>query len=37
MQNLNVLAKDLAIETDMQGNKLKKLDDAMITAENNAT
>jgi len=29
MSNINAMAKDLAIETRMQGEKLEKLDDNM--------
>lgn len=36
MQNLNGLAKDLALEVDVQGEKLQKLDENMTVADKNA-
>jgi len=36
MQNINMMAKDLAVETRNQGEKLEKLDSNMAAADNNA-
>ena len=36
MGNINEMAKDLAIETRNQGEKLEKLDDNMAVADKNA-
>jgi len=36
MSDINAMAKDLAIETRKQGEKLEKLDDNMAQADNNA-
>ena len=36
MGNINDMAKDLAIETREQGEKLEKLDDNMADADKNA-
>lgn len=36
MSNINAIAKDLAIETTQQGEKLKRLDQNMAEADNNA-
>lgn len=35
MQNLNEMAKDIAIETNAQGEKLNKLHENVIVAEHN--
>ena len=36
MANINEMARDLAIETKEQGNKLNRLDQNMAVADNNA-
>lgn len=37
MSNINSIAKDIAIETKAQGEKLEKLDENITTAEDNAS
>ena len=37
MSDINEIAKDIAVETQVQGEKLEKLDDNMATADDNAT
>jgi hypothetical protein len=36
MSNMNEIAKDIAVETKAQGEKMEKLDDNMGAAEENA-
>ena len=36
MSDINAIAKDLAIETNQQGEKLKRLDQNMADADHNA-
>jgi hypothetical protein len=36
MSDINSIAKDLAVETNQQGEKLLKLDENMAVAEDNA-
>lgn len=36
MTNINSIAKDIAVETQNQGEKLQKLDENMLIAEKNA-
>jgi hypothetical protein len=36
MSDINAIAKDLAIETNTQGDKLKRLDQNIADADNNA-
>lgn len=35
MQNINAIAKDINIEVHVQGEKLQRLDQNMVTAANN--
>ena len=35
MQNINAIAKDINVEVQVQGEKLNRLDQHMITAANN--
>ena len=37
MGNINEMAKDIAMETKIQGEKLEKLDDNMAAADENAS
>ena len=37
MSNINEIAKDIAIETQAQGEKLEKLDENITVADENAT